>query len=55
MTTLQAIALAIIEELLNFCQFLHWTYGLSPLPFGIVSDDFTKLFTIVIQLGAAIL
>jgi hypothetical protein len=26
MTTLQAIALAIIEGITEFCQFLHWTY-----------------------------
>jgi undecaprenyl-diphosphatase len=51
MNTLQAIVLAIIE-LLNFCQFLLLDIWLSLLPFGIASDDFTKLFTIVIQLGA---
>jgi undecaprenyl-diphosphatase len=51
MNTLQAIVLAIIEELLIFASF-YWTYDYPSSFFGIASDDFTKLFTIVIQLGA---
>jgi undecaprenyl-diphosphatase len=51
MNTLQAIVLAIIEGITEFCQFLLDIWLLS-LFFGIASDDFTKLFTIVIQLGA---
>ena len=53
MNTLQAIVLAIIE---GFTEFLpvsstgHMIIASSF--FGIAQDDFTKLFTIVIQLGA---
>jgi undecaprenyl-diphosphatase len=52
MNTLQAIVLAIIEGITEFCQFLRLDIWLSLLLFWIASDDFTKLFTIVIQLGA---
>jgi uncharacterized membrane protein len=36
MNTLQAIVLAIIEELLNFCQFLLWTYDYRFFLFGLL-------------------
>jgi undecaprenyl pyrophosphate phosphatase UppP len=41
-----------LKELLNFASFFYWTYDYRFFLFGIASDDFTKLFTIVIQLGA---
>jgi undecaprenyl-diphosphatase len=40
-----------LKELLIFASF-YWTYDYPSSFFGIASDDFTKLFTIVIQLGA---
>ena len=52
MNTLQAIILAIIEGLTEFLPVSstgHLIIGSSF--FGIAGDDFTKLFTIVIQLG----
>ncbi|WP_026451054.1 undecaprenyl-diphosphate phosphatase [Aequorivita capsosiphonis] len=52
MNTLQAIVLAIIEGLTEFLPVSstgHLIIGSSF--FGIAGDDFTKLFTIVIQLG----
>jgi undecaprenyl-diphosphatase len=51
MTTLQAIVLAIegITEFLPVSSTGHMIIAL--FLFGIASDDFTKLFTIVIQLG----
>ena len=52
MNTLQAIILAIIEGL---TEFLHVSSTghmiIASSFFGIAQDDFTKLFTIVIQLG----
>jgi undecaprenyl-diphosphatase len=51
MTTLQAIVL-IIEGITEFFSFFDWTYDYRFFFFWIASDDFTKLFTIVIQLGA---
>jgi undecaprenyl-diphosphatase len=52
MTTLQAIVLAIIEGITEFLPVSSTGHMIIALPFGIASDDFTKLFTIVIQLGA---
>jgi undecaprenyl-diphosphatase len=52
MTTLQAIVLAIIEGITEFLPVSSTGHMIIALLFGIASDDFTKLFTIVIQLGA---
>jgi undecaprenyl-diphosphatase len=53
MTTLQAIALAIIEGITEFLPVSSTGHMIIASSFfGIASDDFTKLFTIVIQLGA---
>jgi undecaprenyl-diphosphatase len=53
MTTLQAIVLAIIEGITEFLPVSSTGHMIIASSFfGIASDDFTKLFTIVIQLGA---
>lgn len=53
MTTLQAIVLAIIEGLTEFLPVSSTGHMIIASSFfGIAQDDFTKLFTIVIQLGA---
>ncbi len=53
MTTLQAIVLAIIEGLTEFLPVSSTGHMIVASSFfGIAHDDFTKLFTIVIQLGA---
>ena len=52
MTTLQAIILAIIEGLTEFLPVSSTGHMIIASSFfGIAGDDFTKLFTIVIQLG----
>ncbi|EIA09273.1 undecaprenyl-diphosphate phosphatase [Flavobacterium frigoris] len=53
MNTLQAIVLAIIEGITEFLPVSSTGHMIIASSFfGIASDDFTKLFTIVIQLGA---
>ncbi len=53
MTTIQAIVLAIIEGLTEFLPVSSTGHMIIASSFfGIAQDDFTKLFTIVIQLGA---
>jgi undecaprenyl-diphosphatase len=53
MNTLQAILLAIIEGVTEFLPVSSTGHMIIASSFfGIASDDFTKLFTIVIQLGA---
>ncbi|PWA06530.1 undecaprenyl-diphosphate phosphatase [Flavobacterium psychrotolerans] len=53
MNTLQAIILAIIEGITEFLPVSSTGHMiLASTYFGIEHDDFTKLFTIVIQLGA---
>lgn len=53
MTTIQAIVLAIIEGLTEFLPVSSTGHMIIASSFfGIAHDDFTKLFTIVIQLGA---
>lgn len=53
MTTFQAIVLAIIEGLTEFLPVSSTGHMIIASSFfGIAQDDFTKLFTIVIQLGA---
>jgi undecaprenyl-diphosphatase len=53
MNTLQAIILAIIEGITEFLPVSSTGHMIIASSFfGIASDDFTKLFTIVIQLGA---
>ena len=53
MNTLQAIILAIIEGLTEFLPVSSTGHMIIASSFfGIAQDDFTKLFTIVIQLGA---
>jgi undecaprenyl-diphosphatase len=53
MTTLHAILLAIIEGITEFLPVSSTGHMiLASSYFGIAQDDFTKLFTIVIQLGA---
>ncbi len=53
MTTIQAIILAIIEGLTEFLPVSSTGHMIIASSFfGIAEDDFTKLFTIVIQLGA---
>jgi undecaprenyl-diphosphatase len=53
MTTLQAIILAIIEGITEFLPVSSTGHMIIASSFfGIAQDDFTKLFTIVIQLGA---
>jgi undecaprenyl-diphosphatase len=53
MNTLQAILLAIIEGITEFLPVSSTGHMIIASSFfGIASDDFTKLFTIVIQLGA---
>ncbi|MGO4820283.1 MULTISPECIES: undecaprenyl-diphosphate phosphatase [unclassified Flavobacterium] len=53
MNTLQAIVLAIIEGITEFLPVSSTGHMIIASSFfGIVQDDFTKLFTIVIQLGA---
>jgi len=53
MNTLQAIVLAIIEGLTEFLPVSSTGHMIIASSFfGIAHDDFTKLFTIVIQLGA---
>jgi len=53
MNTLQAIVLAIIEGLTEFLPVSSTGHMIIASSFfGIAQDDFTKLFTIVIQLGA---
>ena len=55
MTPLQAIILAIIEGITEFLPVSSTGHLiLGSTYFGIEHDDFTKLFTIVIQLGAII-
>ena len=52
MNTLQAIILAIIEGLTEFLPVSSTGHMIIASSFfGIAQDDFTKLFTIVIQLG----
>lgn len=52
MNTLQAIILAIIEGITEFLPVSSTGHMIIASSFfGIASDDFTKLFTIVIQLG----
>ena len=52
MNTLQAIILAIIEGITEFLPVSSTGHMIIASSFfGIVQDDFTKLFTIVIQLG----
>jgi undecaprenyl-diphosphatase len=52
MNTLQAIVLAIIEGITEFLPVSSTGHMIIASSFfGIASDDFTKLFTIVIQLG----
>ncbi|QSB27718.1 undecaprenyl-diphosphate phosphatase [Flavobacterium sp. CLA17] len=53
MNTLQAIILAIIEGITEFLPVSSTGHMIIASSFfGIAQDDFTKLFTIVIQLGA---
>ena len=53
MTTFQAFVLAIIEGITEFLPISSTGHMiLASSFFGIEHDDFTKLFTIVIQLGA---
>lgn len=53
MNTLQAIILAIIEGITEFLPISSTGHMIIASSFfGIAQDDFTKLFTIVIQLGA---
>ena len=53
MTTLQAIVLAIIEGITEFLPISSTGHMIIASSFfGIAHEDFTKLFTIVIQLGA---
>lgn len=53
MNTLQAIVLAIIEGITEFLPISSTGHMIIASSFfGIAQDDFTKLFTIVIQLGA---
>jgi len=53
LTTLQAIILAIIEGITEFLPVSSTGHMIITSSFfGIAHDDFTKLFTIVIQLGA---
>ncbi len=53
MDTLQAIVLAVIEGLTEFLPVSSTGHMIIASSFfGIAHDDFTKLFTIVIQLGA---
>jgi len=53
MNTLQAIVLAIIEGITEFLPVSSTGHMIIASSFfGIAHDDFTKLFTIVIQLGA---
>jgi undecaprenyl-diphosphatase len=53
MNTLQAIILAVIEGITEFLPVSSTGHMIIASSFfGIASDDFTKLFTIVIQLGA---
>jgi len=53
MNTLQAIILAIIEGITEFLPVSSTGHMIIASSFfGIAHDDFTKLFTIVIQLGA---
>lgn len=53
MDTLQAIVLAIIEGITEFLPVSSTGHMIIASSFfGIAQDDFTKLFTIVIQLGA---
>ena len=53
MNTLQAIVLAIIEGITEFLPVSSTGHMIiASYFFGIAHDDFTKLFTIVIQLGA---
>lgn len=53
MNTLQAVVLAIIEGLTEFLPISSTGHMIIASSFfGIAHDDFTKLFTIVIQLGA---
>ena len=55
MNTLQAIILAIIEGLTEFLPVSSTGHMIIASSFfGIAQDDFTKLFTIVIQLGTII-
>ncbi|HEX8269954.1 MAG TPA: undecaprenyl-diphosphate phosphatase [Flavobacterium sp.] len=52
MTTIQAVVLAIIEGLTEFLPVSSTGHMIIASSFfGIAHDDFTKLFTIVIQLG----
>ncbi|MDP2687555.1 MAG: undecaprenyl-diphosphate phosphatase, partial [Aequorivita sp.] len=52
MDTLQAVVLAIIEGLTEFLPVSSTGHMIIASSFfGIAGDDFTKLFTIVIQLG----
>jgi len=53
MTTIQAVILAVIEGITEFLPVSSTGHMiLASSFFGIEHDDFTKLFTIVIQLGA---
>ena len=53
MNTLQAIILAIIEGITEFLPVSSTGHMIIASSFfGIAQDSFTKLFTIVIQLGA---
>lgn len=53
MDTLQAVILAIIEGITEFLPVSSTGHMiLASTYFGIEHDEFTKLFTIVIQLGA---
>lgn len=53
MNTIQAIVLAVIEGLTEFLPVSSTGHMIiASTFFGIAHDDFTKLFTIVIQLGA---
>ena len=53
MDTLQALVLAVIEGITEFLPVSSTGHMIIASSFfGIAHDDFTKLFTIVIQLGA---
>jgi undecaprenyl-diphosphatase len=53
MTTIQAVILAVIEGITEFLPVSSTGHMiLASSFFGIEHDNFTKLFTIVIQLGA---